>query len=311
MAIQPVKESYSGKIREVELGSGPRAVKVGGAAAYPFHGFEGALGNPPRIAWEMWDAGAADAWPDAVKAVYADVINDPVAWAKKLENEFKAELIALRLQSTDPNGMNGSADAAAETVKKVLAAITVPLIVCGVWNQAKDAEVIRKVADACEGKNVAICPIEEKNYKPLGAGAIASGSVAVASTPIDVNLAKQLNTLLGNLGIKDSKLLMDPTTGGLGYGLEYSFSVMERIRMAALVQQDDKMQQPMINFVSFETWKTKEARMVDDKMGPAEERAVAIEAMTAMTLLLAGSDLLVMRHPRAIAKVKEIIAELS
>ena len=311
MAIQPVKENYSGKIREVELGVGPAAVKVGGAAAYPFHGFEGALGHWPRIAWEMWDAGAAEAWPEAVKAPYADVINDPVAWAKKLETEFKAELIALRLQSTDPNGLNGPADAAAETVKKILAAITVPLIVCGVWNPVKDAEVLRKVSEVCEGKNAVLCPVEDKNYKPLGASAIASGSVATASSPIDVNLAKQLNTLLGNLGVKESKIIMDPTTGGLGYGLEYTFSVMERIRMAALVQQDDKMQQPMINFVSYETWKTKEARMADDKMGPAEERAIAIEAVTAVVLLTAGSDILVMRHPRAIAKVKEIIAELS
>ena len=118
MAIQPVKENYSGKIREVQLGSGPAAVTVGGAAAYPFHGFEGALGNRPRIAWEMWDTGAADAWPEAVKAPFADVIDDPVAWAKKLETHFQAELIALRLQSTDPNGQNGPAADAAETVQK-------------------------------------------------------------------------------------------------------------------------------------------------------------------------------------------------
>ena len=168
----------------------------------------------------------------------------------------------------------------------MLAAITVPLIVCGVWNPVKDAEVMRKVAEVCEGKNAVLCPIEDKNYKPLGAAAIASGSIATASSPIDVNLAKQLNTLLGNLGVKESKIIMDPTTGGLGYGLEYTFSVMERIRMAALVQQDDKM-------------------------GPAEERAIAIEAVTAVVLLTAGSDILVMRHPRAIAQVMEIIAELS
>jgi len=311
VAIQLFKEAYSGKIREIELGKGPKAVKVGGAAAYPFHSFEGSTGNPPRIAWEMWDAGADEVWPAAVKAPYADVIKDPVAWAKKLENHFGAELIALRLQSTDPNGMNASAESAAATVKQVLDAITVPLIVCGVWNQAKDVEVLRKVADVCEGRNVTLCPLEEKNYKQLGAGAIASGSVAVASTPIDVNLAKQLNTLLGNLGVKENKILMDPTTGGLGYGLEYSFSVMERDRMAALVQQDDKMQQPLINFLSFETWKTKEARMEDEKMGPAADRAIAIEAITAVVLLSAGSDLLVMRHPEAIARIKEFISELS
>lgn len=310
MAIDQVKETYSGKIREVELGSGPKAVKVGGAGAYPFHSFEGELGNAPVIAWEMWDAGAED-WPDAAKEPFADVIGDPAAWAKKLEQEFGARIISLRLQSIDPNGMNASTESAVETVKKVLDAIEVPLIVCGSWSQEKDQEVLRKVAEECEGKNLTLCPLEEATYKTIGAGVIGFGHTAVSSTPIDVNLAKQLNTLLGNLGVKDDKILMDPTTGGLGYGLEYSFSVMERDRMAALVQQDDKMQQPMICFISFESWKTKEARMEDPKMGPAKERGIAIEAVTAITLLMSGADILVMRHPDAISKVEEIIKELS
>ncbi len=310
MALEPVKETYSGKIREVTIGAGDKAVTVGGAAVYPFHGFEGEVGNPPRVAWEMWDAGAGEAWPDAVKEPFKDVLDDPAAWAKKLQDEFGAEIISLRLQSIDPNGMDASAESAVETVKKVVEAIDVPLIVCGTWNTAKDQEVLRAVADALDGKNVAICPLEEGSYKSVGAGIIASGNAAVTSTPIDVNLAKQLNTLLGNLGVKDQKILMDPTTGGLGYGLEYTFSVMERDRMAALVQQDDKMQQPLVNFVSFETWKAKESRMEDDTMGPPKERGVAIEAVTAVVCLMAGSDIVVMRHPDAIAKVKEFINEL-
>ena len=309
MGIDIVKETYSGKIREVEFGTGDKAVKVGGAGAYPFHWFEGEMGNPPRIAWELWDAGAED-WPDAAKEPFADVIGDPAAWAKKLQDEFGAEIISLRLQSTDPNGMDASVESAVETVKKVLSAIEVPLIVCGVWNQAKDQEVLRKVAEECEGKNIAICPVEEGTYKQVGAGVLGFGQTAVSSTPIDVNLAKQLNTLLGNLGVKEDKLLIDPTTGGLGYGLEYSFSVIERDRMAALVQQDDKMQQPIVCFLSFETWKAKESRMEDEKMGPPRERAIAIEAITAVVLLSAGADLLVMRHPEAIAKVRELIKEL-
>jgi len=310
VGIDLLKENYSGKVREVELGKGPRAVKVGGAGAYPFYGFEGPLGNPPRIAYELWDAGAEE-WPEAVKAPFADVIADPAAWAKKLQDVYGAEIIVLRLQSTDPNGRNAPAAEAVATVKKVLAAVQVPLIVQGVANNVKDQEVLRKVAEECEGANLALAPIEEKTYKTIGAGVIGFGQTAVANTPIDVNLAKQLNTLLGNLGVKPERILMDPTTGSLGYGLEYSFSVMERDRMAALVQADDKMQQPMINFVSFETWKIKESRVEDEKLGPAKERAIAIECMTALTLLLAGSDLVVMRHPEAVAKVKEIIKELS
>lgn len=307
--VEQVKETYSGKIREVEIGTGDKAVKIGGASAYPFYWFEGDMGNKPKIAWEMWDAGA-DAWPDAAKEPFADVLDDPPAWAKKLQDEFKAEIIALRLTSIDPNAMNKSADEAAATVKKVLDAIDVPLVVFGVSNETKDQEVLRKVAEECEGKNLALCPVVEGTYKTVGAGVLGFNHVAVASTPIDVNLAKQLNTLLTNLGVKPEKIIIDPTTGGLGYGLEYSYSVMERDRMAALVQQDEKMQQPIINYVSFETWKAKESWIEDETMGPPKERALAIEALTAMTLLLAGSDLLVMRHPDSIAKVQEVIDEL-
>jgi len=310
LGIELLKETYSGKIREVEVGTGAKAVKVGGATSYPFHLWEGEQGNPTRIAWEMWDAGAED-WPDAVKEPYKDVLGDPAAWAKKLQDDFGAEIICLKLISIDPNGMDASVESAVETVKKVLDAIDVPLIVAGVANNQKDQETLRKIAEECEGKNIGLSPVEENTYKTIGAGVIGFNQLAVANTPIDVNLAKQLNTLLGNLGVKPEKILMDPTTGSLGYGLEYSFSVMERDRMAALVQQDEKMQQPMINFVSFETWKIKEARQEDEKMGPPKDRAVAIEAMTALTLLLAGSDLLVMRHPESIAKIKEIISELS
>ncbi len=309
MGLDLIKETYSGKIREVVIGTGDKAVKLGGSAAYPFHGFEGELGNKPRVAMEMWD-GCAEDWPDAVKEPFADVLGDPAAWAKKLQDEFGAEIISIRLQSTDPNGKNAPADEAVATVKKVLDAISVPLIVQGTANTAKDQEVLRKVSDECEGRNLVIAPVEETTYKSLGAGALASGNTVSANTPIDVNLAKQLNTLLMNLGVKAEKILMDPTTGGIGYGMEYSFSVMERDRMAALVQQDDKMQQPMINFVSHETWKCKEARQVDDTMGPVKERAIAMECMTAVVLLMAGSDLLVMRHPESVAKIKELIDEL-
>jgi len=307
--VELVKETYSGTIREVEIGTGDKAVKVGGSEVYPLHWFEGNMGNKPRIAWEMWDKGADEMWPEAVKEPFKDVIGDPAAWAKKLQDEFGAEIISLRLHSTDPNGMDTPVDEAVETVKKVAEAIDVPLIVCGVWNHAKDQEVLRKVADEFDGKNIAICPVEEGTYKSVGAGILASGNVAVASTPIDVNLAKQLNTLLTNLGVKPEKILMDPTTGGLGYGLEYSFSVMERDRMAALVQQDEKMQQPLICFLSFETWKAKESREEDEKMGPPKERGIAIEAVTATALLSTGADVLVMRHPEAIAKVQELINE--
>ncbi|OGP61450.1 MAG: acetyl-CoA decarbonylase/synthase complex subunit delta [Deltaproteobacteria bacterium RBG_13_61_14] len=313
MAVEFVKQDYTGKIREVTIGAGDKAVKVGGANSYPFYLFEGALPNPPRIAWEVWDA-ETDQWPEACKEPFADVLTDPPAWAKKLVEKHGAEMIALKLVSIDPNGKNADAKSAVETVKKVLAAVSVPVLVFGVNSVEKDAEVLRQVAEACEGRNLVLGPVQEQNHKALGAGAIGFKHTVLASTPIDVNLAKQLNTLLGNLGVKEDKLLMDPTTGGLGYGIEYTYSVMERDRMAALVQQDEKMQQPLVCNLAPEVWKTKEAKLSaqdDPKMGEAKTRGITLEAMTATLLLLAGADVLVMRHPEAVAKIKTLIKELS
>ena len=184
----------------------------------------------------------------------------PEAWAKKCVENYGADIIVLQLKSTDPNGMDRDADAAAEVAKKVAQAVSVPLVVWGTANNAKDEEVLKKISEKCEGMNVGLGPVEEANHKGVGASALGYGHTIIASSPIDVNLAKQLNILLGNLGVQGNKIIVDPTTGGLGYGLEYSYSVMERIKMAALTQEDEKLQMPMINNIGNEVWKCKEAK---------------------------------------------------
>ena len=313
MAFQIPKINYTGKIKEVSIGSGPKAVKVGGESCYPFHLFEGAMPNPPKVAFEVWDY-PPEEWQEWAVEPYKDVINDPVAWAKKSQDAYGAELIALLLKSADPNGMNRDVEQVVATVKSVADAITVPLIVWGCVNDEKDAALLRRVAELCEGKNVAIGPLVEKNYKQIGAMAIGYNQVVMASTPIDVNLAKQLNILLGNLGMPDERMLMDPTTGGLGYGLEYSYSVMERDRMAALTQEDVKLQYPLVCNMAHEVWKTKETKLKKEdnpKLGDEKKRSILMEAVTAMSLLVAGADILIMRHPDAITLVREMIKELT
>ncbi len=313
MAFQIPKINYTGKIKEVSIGSGPKAVKAGGESCYPFHLFEGAMPNPPRVAFEVWDY-PPEEWQEWAVEPYKDVINDPVAWAKKSQDAYGAELIALLLKSADPNGMNRDVEQVVATVKSVADAITVPLIVWGCVNDEKDAALLRRVAELCEGKNVAIGPLVEKNYKQIGAMAIGYNQVVMASTPIDVNLAKQLNILLGNLGMPDERMLMDPTTGGLGYGLEYSYSVMERDRMAALTQEDVKLQYPLVCNMAHEVWKTKETKLKKEdnpKLGDEKKRSVLMEAVTAMSLLVAGADILIMRHPDAITLVRDMIKELT
>lgn len=312
LAFEIPKITYSGKIKEVKLGKGPKTVVVGGETAYPFHLFEGEMPHPPRIAMEVYDT-VPDDWPDAALEPFKDVANDPAAWAKKCVERYGAELICLQLISTDPNGLNRSSDEAAQMTKKVASAVDVPVVVWGSGNADKDTEVLRKVAEICDGMNLVIGPLVESNYKQVGAGAIGYKHTAIASTPIDINLAKQLNILLGNLGVPDEQIIVDPTTGGLGYGIEYTYSVMERDRMAALTQQDERLQFPIICNLAKEVWKTKETKTSAEEspaLGDPKKRGVLMEAITAIMLLLAGADVLVMRHPEAMRWVREMVSDL-
>ncbi len=313
MAIETPRISYTGSIRPINLGAGDKSVTVGGETSYPFYLFEGAMPNPPRIAMEVYDMPPTD-WPEAAVAPFKDVLNDPVAWAKKCINDYGAEMICLQLVSTDPNDANRSAEEAAQTVKKVAEAANVPLIVWGSGNLEKDTDVLRTVAEVCQGKHLILGPLVEGNYKKIGAAAMAYKHTIIASTPLDINLAKQLNILMGNLGISDSELIMDPLVSSIGYGIEYVYSVMERIRMAALTQQDEKLQFPLICNIARETWKTKEAKVAeaeDPKLGDAAKRGITLEAMSSMVLLVAGADILIMRHPEAIKLIREMITDLT
>jgi len=312
MAIDIAKTAYTGKVREITLGKGDKAITIGGEAVYPFYLFEGDMPNMPKIAMEVWDMPPED-WAEAALEPFAGVTDDPVAWAQKCVNEYGAEMICLQLVSTDPNGKDRPANEAAEVVKKVADAIDVPLIVWGTANQDKDTEVLRLVCEMCQDKNLVVGPVEEGDHKKIGAAAIGYRHTVGASTPIDINLAKQLNILLGNLGVPDNQLVMDPTVSGIGYGIEYCYSVMERIRQAALVQQDEKLQLPILCNISKEVWKVKETKVSeaeDPKMGDARKRGILMEAISATVLLLAGGDLLIMRHPEAIKLVRQMIAEL-
>jgi acetyl-CoA decarbonylase/synthase complex subunit delta len=313
MVFEVPKTAYSGKIREIKLGKGDNDITVGGETAYPFYLFEGGMPNLPRIAKEVYDA-PPEEWPEAALEPFAGITDDPVAWAKKCINDYGAEIICLQLASTDPNGLDRGADEAAEVVKKVADAIDVPLIVWGTGNHDKDTEVLRKVAEVCQSKNLILGPVEEEDHKKIGAAAIGYQHTVIASSPIDINLAKQLNILLGNLGVTDDLMIMDPTVSGIGYGIEYCYSVMERMRMAALTQQDNKLQLPIICNIAKEVWKTKETKITeaeDPKMGDARKRGILMEAISATLLLLAGADILVMRHPEAIKLVREMITELT
>ncbi|MCL1885971.1 MAG: acetyl-CoA decarbonylase/synthase complex subunit delta [Dehalococcoidia bacterium] len=305
------KQSYNGQIRAVTLGSEGKAVTVGGESCYPFHCFEGALPHAPRIAMEVYDTPPTD-WPDAALAPFSDVLSDPLAWARKCITNYGAEMICLQLAGTDLNGADASAEQAAGIVKNVACGIDVPLIVWGTANHEKDTEVLRLVCQTCQDRKLIVGPVEEGDYKKIAAAAISYGHTIVASSSIDINLAKQLNILLSNLGVPDNQLVLDPTVSGIGYGIEYCYSVIERIRMAALTQQDEKLSCPIILNIAREAWKSKEAGPSDDiKLGEATKRGILLEAMAAWVLLMAGGDVAIMRHPNAVSLVRDMIGEMS
>lgn len=310
--MEDVKLNYTGKIRELSLGTGTKAITVGGQNCLNFHSFEGNMPQLPLISFQVYDTGNLD-WPDACKKPFEDVLNDPVAWAKKCVQEYGAKILTVQLLSIDPNGENKPVEQAIKTVEKIVSVVDVPLIFWGVDDTKKDAEMMKLVAEVCSGKNVGLAPVTDKNYKQIGAAAIAYKHVVVASTPIDVNLAKQLNILLLELGVQENQILMDPTTGALGYGIEYTYSVMERDRIAALLQQDDKLGFPMVCNLGNEVWKTKEAKIPEAEfplLGKEKERGICMEAITATLLAIAGADILVMRHPESIKLMNELILEI-
>jgi len=217
------------------------------------------------------------------------------------------------LVGTHPDRENRSAEEAAKTVKDVLAAINVPLIILGSNHAEKDSQVLIAAAEAAKGKNCVIGKAQEANYKTIAAAAMANDHKLVAMSELDINLSKQLNILITQMGFEKERLITDPMCSALGYGLEYTYSVMERIRLAALTQNDMTMQPPMLGDVGMYVWKIKETQAPESDLpqwGPAEERGIAWEAVTATALLVSGAELLIMRHPKAVEAVLKTIEEL-
>lgn len=312
MAFTPTKETYSGKVYPVTIGTGDKAVTFGGENVLTFHSFEGETPNRPVIAYEIQDVPPTD-WPDSVKKPFEGVSDDPVKWAKFCQDELKASVIALRLIGTHPDKEDRSPADASKTVSDLLAAIDVPLIILGSNHAEKDSQVLVAVAEAAKDKNCVIGKAQEANYKTIAAAAMANNHKLIAMSELDINLSKQLNILITQMGFEKERLITDPMCSALGYGLEYTYSVMERIRLAALLQQDATMQPPMLGDIGMYVWKVKETHAPEadqPQWGSTEERGIAWEATTATSLLIAGAELLIMRHPKAVEALEKVIEEL-
>jgi acetyl-CoA decarbonylase/synthase complex subunit delta len=304
------KEKWAGKVRPITLGAtaaegGTRShtVTVGGESTLPFLHFEGEIPHRPCIAIEVQDKRPAD-WPAPLLNAWGDAVNDPADWAKAA-TAHGADLILLRL--TAP-----SAADARTTVRRVLGATGLPLIVFGPGQVDLDNDLLIAAAEEGKGERLVLGVCEDKNYRTIVAAALAHGHLVDSRTPMDVNLSKQLVILIHDMGLPLERIMLDPTTGALGYGIEYGYSVMERLRLAAL-QGDSMTQLPMLVTPGEEAWRSKEARVgegVPASWGDWEERAIAWEALTAASLVHAGADVVAMRHPQAVQRVRQTIDRL-
>ena len=304
-------EKWTGKVREITLGATPeqggtraRTVTVGGETTLPFLHFEGEIPHPPAIAVQITSRRPND-WSPLLLEVWGDVVDDPAAWAKAAE-ETGADLVQLTLSPED------TADDARAVLRQVLEATGLPLLVFGPGQVDKDNELLVAVAEEGKGERLVLGVCEEKNYRTIVAAALAHDHLVDSRTPMDVNLAKQLIILIHDMGMPLERILMDPTTGALGYGIEYGYSVMERLRIAAL-QGDSMTQQPMLVTPGEEAWKTKEAKVGDgvpESWGDWVERAINWETLTATSLIEAGADVVVLRHPETVRRVRRVIEAL-
>lgn len=312
--IEIPKEKWTGKIREATLGAtaaegGTRAktLTVGGEGTLPFLHFDGAIPHRPALAIEVRDRRPED-WSPLLQQVWGEAMNDPGEWARAAE-AAGADMIVLTLSATLADGSPNTPANARAVVRKVLNATGLPLAVYGPGQADKDNELIVPVAEEGKGERLLLGVCEDKNYRTIVATALANDHLVTSKTPMDVNLAKQLVILIHDMGMPLERIIMDPTTGALGYGIEYGYSVMERLRLAALTG-DSMTQQPMIVTPGEEGWKAKEAKVgegVPAAWGDWARRAVNWETLTASSLVHTGADVIVVRHPETLKRVKAMI----
>lgn len=312
MPYHPPVRSYPGRICEVALGStrgdgGSRvkSITIGGATTPAFHLYEGSEPHPPVVAGSVFDMVPPLTGP--VKMSFGDALDDPCAWARAWVDRYGADLIDLDLISTDPYIKDTPVRRAAGLVEDLLQAVDVPLIIGGSGNPEKDAKLLPKVAEVCAGERILLSSATTEMWEPVAKAAQQYNHIVLAWSPIDINQAKELNRkLMGYLPL--DQIIMDPTSAALGYGLEYSFSVMERIRMAGLMG-DKELQCPQASGTA-NSWGAREAWKRDDYLGPRQYRGPLWETTGALAYLLAGIDLFIMVHPGAARTIEDIVGWL-
>ena len=303
---------FNASINTVEVGCGEKAIKIGGENVLPFYTFDAPIENAPKICVMITDLGLENE-PAGVKAYYEGCTTLGEI-AKKAAEMPGADFVCLKLEGADPNGADKSTEECMKAVKEVVDAIDVPLVIAGCKNVAKDTELLQKASEVAQGKNVIILSAKEEDYKQVGAAAgLAYGQKVGAESAVDINLAKQLNVLISQLGVAPSNIVMNVGTAAVGYGFEYVVSTMDRVKAAALGQNDAQLQMPIITPVADEAWNVKEAMASEEDMpewGAQEDRGIGMEVSTAAAVLASGSNAVILKHPTSVATISKMINEL-
>lgn len=303
---------FNASINVVEFGTGDKAVKIGGENVFPLYSFDAAIENAPKVGIEITDFGMEHE-PECIKKYYEGCAT-LADMARKAASMEGVDFLSFRMEGGDPNGANKSTEELIGELKEIADAVDLPLVVCGCKNVEKDAELFSKAAEALNGKNAVILSAKEENYKTVGAAAgLAYKQVVGAESAVDINLAKQLNVLISQLGVDSKSVVMNVGTAAVGYGFEYVISTMDRVKAAALQQGDANLQMPIITPVASEAWGVKEAMASETdapEWGSQEERGIDMEAETAMAVIAAGSNAVILKHPESIKIISGLMKEL-
>ena len=313
MPFNPKPQVYGAAIREVTLGTGDTAIRLGGENVLPFHSFDAPIANPPKVGIEISDLGIAAA-PAPGVAAYFEGCDSMASIAKRAADAPGASFLCLRFDGADPSGQNRDIADCVAIAKEVAEATALPLVIAGCKNIEKDAALFNAISEALSGKNILVLAAREENYKSVGASAgLAYGHKVGAESSVDINLAKQLNVLLTQLNLSGDNIVMNLGSAAAGYGFEYIASTMDRVLAAALGQDDSMLQMPIITPVGIEAWNVKESMASEadiPEWGDLEERGIEMEVVTAAACLASGSHAVILKHPRSVEKIAALISAL-
>jgi len=302
---------FGGKINELTLGTGDKAITLGGQNVYNLYTFDAPIANAPKVGIEVTDEAGQ---PSPGLTAFYEGCTTVAEKAKKAASVEGVDFICIRFVEADPNGADKSVEDCVADAKAVAEVVDLPIVIAGCKNSAKDADIFSKVSEALQGKNILVLSATEDNYKGVAAGAgLAYGQKVGAESAVDINLAKQLNVLVTQMGVAGANIAMNVGSATVGYGFEYVSSTLERIRAAALGQNDATLQMPIVTPVGAETWGVKESTAPEadvPEWGCQDARGIDMEIETATACLAYGSDAVILRHPESIKTVKQLIAAL-